>query len=135
MYKNVLVPVAPDDIEHAASAFEVARQFLGPDGTLHVLTVLEVPPRYLAEYLPDRQANDVIKWELDRQKEQIQRIAKVDPVIVNGHPAGKILDEAQRLDVDCIVITSHASGVREFFLGSTAARVARRARCSVMIVR
>ncbi|MEM1272732.1 MAG: universal stress protein [Pseudomonadota bacterium] len=135
MYKNVLVPLAPDDIDHAGPAIEIARQLLDQEGILHVLTVLEVPPRYLAEYLPNRQANDVISMELDRQKQQIKRIANVNPIIVNGHPAGKILDEAARLLIDLIVITSHASDVREFLLGSTAARVARRAPCSVLIVR
>lgn len=135
MYKNILVPIAPDDIEHARPAIDKARELLDADGTLHVLTVLEVPPRYLAEYLPDRQANDVIAVELGRQKQQIQSIAGVNPIIVNGHPASKILEEARRLSIACIVITSHASGVREFLLGSTAARVARRAHCSVLIVR
>lgn len=135
MYKTILVPVSPDDIEHAAPAIEAARKLLDPKGTLHVLTVLEVPPRYLAEYLPDRQANEVIAQERDRQRQQIESLAKVNPIIVSGHPASKILDEAQRREADCIVITSHASGVRKFLLGSTAARVARRAHCAVLIVR
>ncbi|MEM1430432.1 MAG: universal stress protein [Pseudomonadota bacterium] len=135
MHKRILVPIAPEDIEHEVPAIALARSLLDHDGVLHVLTVLEVPPRYLTEYLPDRQANDVIAGEADRQAQQIARFAKVDPIIVTGHPASKILEEAQRLDVECIVIPSHASGMREFLLGSTAARIARRAPCSVLIVR
>ena len=135
MYKTILVPVSPDDIDHAAPAIDAARKLLDPNGTLHVLTVLEVPPRYLAEYLPDRQANDVIAQERDRQKQQIENLAKVNPIIVSGHPASMILEEAQRREADCIVITSHSPGVRNFLLGSTAARVARRAHCAVLIVR
>lgn len=41
--------------------------------------------RYLAEHLSGRQANDVIIWELDRQRQQIESITKVNPVIVNRH--------------------------------------------------
>ncbi|MEM9474260.1 MAG: universal stress protein [Pseudomonadota bacterium] len=135
MYTSILVPVAPDGIEHAGPAIDMARKLLSPGGLLHVLTVLEVPPRYLAEYLPDRQANDVIALELDRQRQQIEAVTQVTPIIVNGHPAGKILEEARRLSTDCIVIPAHASSVQEFLLGSTAARVARRAHCAVLIVR
>lgn len=110
MYKTILVPIAPDDIDHAVPAIEAARKLLDPGGVLHVLTVLEVPPRYLAEYLPERQANDVIALGRDRQRQQIGGLAQVDPIIVNGHPASRILEETWRLAADCIVITSQASG-------------------------
>ncbi|WP_170501927.1 universal stress protein, partial [Ruegeria atlantica] len=37
--------------------------------------------------------------------------------------------------IDCIVLASHKPGMKDFFLGSTAALVVRHARCSVHVLR
>jgi universal stress protein F len=46
-----------------------------------------------------------------------------------------ILDAAAAIDADLIVMASHRPAMRDFLLGANAARVARHARCSVLIVR
>ena len=46
-----------------------------------------------------------------------------------------IIDYANDHDIDCIVIGSHKPGLRDFLLGSTAARVTRHAPCAVHVLR
>ena len=55
--------------------------------------------------------------------------------MVTGHAARTILDYAEQMKADCIVIASHDPGIQDYFLGSTAARVVRHAHCSVHVVR
>ena len=46
-----------------------------------------------------------------------------------------IAQYAERHDVDLVIVASHKPGLQDYFLGSTAARVSRRAPCSVYILR
>lgn len=60
----------------------------------------------------------------------------VSPVLREGHPKDKILDEAEQWGADLIVVGSHGYGaVRRLFLGSVSLAVATNAPCSVEIVR
>jgi len=42
---------------------------------------------------------------------------------------------AQEKGVDLIIIASHRPGLQDYFLGSTAAKVVRHAKCSVLVIR
>jgi universal stress protein F len=57
------------------------------------------------------------------------------PMLTSGHAGRAIVDYASENNIDCIVMTSHKPGVEDLFLGSTAARVVRHAKCSVHVIR
>lgn len=60
----------------------------------------------------------------------------VTPVLREGHPKDKILDEAEDWGADLIVVGSHGYGaIKRLFLGSVSLAVATNAACSVEIVR
>ncbi|MBT8411941.1 MAG: universal stress protein, partial [Octadecabacter sp.] len=44
-------------------------------------------------------------------------------------------DFATDNSIDCIIMASHQPGLEDYFLGSTAARVVRHAKCSVHVIR
>jgi len=57
-------------------------------------------------------------------------------IATTGHAASEILAVARRRKVDMIVMTTHGhSGLRRFFMGSTAEQVVRHAHCPVLSVR
>lgn len=61
---------------------------------------------------------------------------KVEPKVAEGDPASVILDAAEQLKVDLIVVGSHGrTGLARFFLGSVSSRVASHAPCSVLIIK
>lgn len=135
MYSNVLVPLAPDHGNVAGPAMEIARAILAPGGRITVLTVLEAIPAYVAQYLPaDQEARNRAEMEASLGAEFAGQ-GDVTVVVRSGHAAQTILDVAEEGGHDCIVIASHRPGLQDYFLGSTAARVVRHARCAVHVLR
>ena len=135
MYDNILIPVSPDEVAQSENALKCARAMLNEGGTITVITVLEVPPSYIAHLMPEEQAQEVFAKEEARMTKDLGALGATSYKVVYGHAARAILDEADAAKSDCIVIASHRPGARHFFLGSTATRVVRRAECSVHVLR
>ena len=65
----------------------------------------------------------------------VSRALKDDPV-VSKRTKKKIIDLAEKLGADLIVISTHGNtGIKHVLMGSTAERVVRHARCPVLVVR
>ncbi|MDH3220649.1 MAG: universal stress protein [Gammaproteobacteria bacterium] len=136
MYKTILVPI---DMSHAAegkSIIDVATRY-GGDGTKFILlNVVEDIPNWAAVQLP---AN-IIDNSLDAARDELKAIAtasglKMEVEVRTGHSYNTILDVAAEKNADLIIIASHKPGLQDYFLGSTAAKVVRHAKCSVLVVR
>ena len=134
MYSKVLVPMA---LDHGISpqTMEVARALVGSDGEIIALHVYEAPPGSVSAYLDE----DVVKAGFEaaqkRLQDKVSGAEGVTAVIAKGHTARTIIDYAADNNVDCIVIGSHKPGLRDYLLGSTAARVVRHAGCAVHVQR
>jgi len=135
MYSNILVPIAFDDERDVSQALNVARKLVDEGGRITAIHVLEHLPSYATEYLTKEQV------EGNRAELMNGLIAKtgnspdIDVVVVEGRSGQRILEEAKRREVDLIVIASHCPSVQDYFLGSTASRVVRHAKCCVHVVR
>jgi nucleotide-binding universal stress UspA family protein len=71
--------------------------------------------------------------ELANHPEDLARVASVD--VVHGDPVVKILEAADRLQVDVIVLGAHGKGLIEYaFLGSTTERVLRKSKRPVFVI-
>ncbi|GGE19648.1 Nucleotide-binding universal stress protein, UspA family [Gemmobacter megaterium] len=135
MYKNILVPVAPDHGAVIGNSMKAARALLAPGGTITVLTVIEAIPSYISQYLPqDQQDRNVAETEAQLAAEFAGQDG-VGVLVKVGHAAQTILDVAEEAGHDCVVIASHRPGLQDYFLGSTAARVVRHAQCGVHVLR
>ncbi|MFN3937639.1 MAG: universal stress protein [Gemmobacter sp.] len=135
MYSNILVPLAPDHGAVASRSMQAARALLSPGGKIRVLTVIEAIPSYVAQYLPQDQ-QDQNRREIEAQlAEEFAGQQDVSVMVKVGHPAQTILDLTEDEGFDCVVIASHRPGLQDYFLGSTAARVVRHARCGVHVLR
>ena len=119
MYKHILVPMA---LDHGISpeTLDVAKKLLAEGGKITALHIYEMPSGTVGR---------------EKMHEKLADHPEVEPVIKKGHPARSIVDYAAGSDIDCIVIGSHKPGLRDFLLGSTAARVMRFAACSVHVRR
>jgi nucleotide-binding universal stress UspA family protein len=135
MYSNILVPLAPDHGAVSGPAMAVARVLLAPGGRITVMTVLEAIPDYVQQYLPlDQEVRNRAEMAAALEAE-FGGQPDVSHMVRSGHPAQTILDTAEAEQFDCVVIASHRPGLQDYFLGSTAARVVRHARCSVHVLR
>ncbi len=136
MYKNILVPIVFDHGPRAEEALAVARELLEPNGKIALLHVIEEIPTYVASQLP----KDILRITIEHARASLgdfaQKYAKeARALVVAGHSSQTILEHAAKIDADCIVIASHRPGLKDYFLGSTAARVVRHAECAVHVLR
>ena len=140
MYRRILVPIDLSDVELAKPAISAALVMAKEsNGSVRLVNVLPVTPVMLAEYVPpDFEAQQRVSAE-----EAIAIVAKetglapdkMSTAVLQGNVDREILDEAKRMHADLIVMSSHRTGVRTYFLGSNAGHVVRYAACSVLVVR
>ena len=134
MYKNILVPMALDHgIGH--KGLDVARKLLADGGTITALHVHEAPEGSVRAYIDEKDVQAAFEKNKARLEDRVKDMPNVQPATIKGHSGRSIIDYASEHDIDCIVIGSHKPGLRDFLLGSTAARVTRHAPCAVHVLR
>lgn len=135
MHKRILIPVALDHEGLVSRKIDVARRLLDPGGRITLLTLLEDIPGYVAEFIDLKPANHLTA----KVKEKLDAVAEgasdIETVVETGKAGIGIVSFAEKHGIDLIIVGSQRPGVEEYFLGSTAARVARRAPCAVYILR
>lgn len=135
MYHNVLVALS---LEHGISeqALSTARALLSSGGKITAAHIHEPPNKQIMYYMEQNVAEKSYQKAEDRLAGRLQGEADVKSVILESQSAGRTITEyANTHGIDCIVLASHKPGMKEFFLGSTAALVVRHAHCSVHVLR
>lgn len=135
MYKNILVAVALDQAHDSAAAFDIARALASRGAAITALHVLEEIPAYVAHYIPPEHTSNRRSEAEAELKADLGGVTDVKPVVLSGHPGSTIVEYATAHDIDCIIIASHRPGLQDYFLGSTAGRVVRHAKCAVHVIR
>ena len=140
MYKRILVPIDLGDVELAKPALSTAVMMANEsNGSVRLINVLPTTPVMLAEYVPP----DFEAQQRASAEEAIAIVARemglpperISTVVRQGTIDREILDEANAMHADLIVMSSHRTGMRTYFLGSNAGHVVRYATCSVLVVR
>lgn len=135
MYRHILIPVALDHEAMVGRKIETARPLLAEGGKISLLTVLEQVPGFVAEFIDLKPENHLTQRVKQRLDDVAGGAEDIETSVSTGKPGVKIAEFARENDVDLIIVASHHPGAQDYFLGSTAARVARRAPCSVFILR
>jgi nucleotide-binding universal stress UspA family protein len=141
MYKNILLAVDLNDETSCRkpllSAVALARTF---GARLHILTVVrEVEAILQAKTAP--LGYDLIATDLEHRSAGLIRRADASdlkPNILVTHGASiyaEILAFAEEAEADLIVVGSHRPAMKDYLLGTNAARIVRHARCSVLVAR
>lgn len=135
MPKTIVIPVSIDHEALTARKIALAQSLLDPGGTITLLTVLESIPAFASEFVTVKMDNNLTT----KIKAKLQALAPegsgILTAVATGKPGVQIVEYAQDHGADLIIVGAHQPGVVDYFLGSTAARVARRAPCSVYILR
>ena len=140
MFKKILVPVDPNEIDFAKPAVAAAANLAAQgDGEVLLIGVLPVMNGYVSEFLP-------ADFESGFEKETENRIHAVGVAaglkperftvkLRSGSVYHEVIDESKDSGVDLIVVTSHRPQMSTYLLGSNAAKIVRHATCSVMVLR
>ncbi len=134
MYKKIVVALA---LDHGLGpkALDVARKLKDEDGEIVAVHVHEPIPNFASYYLEPGQEQAVLKKAEEGVIERIGDAKDAEAIVLKGHPGRTISEYAESIGADCIIAGSHKPGMKDFFLGSTAARIVRHAPCSVHVIR
>jgi len=136
MFKKILVPIDMAHVADGKTNIDIAVKQAEAGAQIILLNVVEEIPGWAAAELP---AN-LVDRSLESAQDKLHAIAKasglqMEVVVRTGHSYKTILDVAEGKAVDMIIIASHRPGLQDYFLGSTAAKVVRHAKCSVLVIR
>ena len=124
MYNNILIPVALDHEVDVGRAIETARRLMSDRAKITLVAVLEDVPSYVAEYATIKPADHV----RDDIKSRLQALADTHgglaTTVLVGKPGVAVANLATEIGADLIVVNSHRPGAEDYFLGSTASRIA-----------
>lgn len=140
MLKHVLVPL--DGSKLAEQALEHARNIVAAQGRISLITAVVYPDTpsygYLASVTP-RDNKEL--WQIAQHylegiaHEHIHDDVVYDYMALNGDPAAVIIEQAEALHVDAIVMSTHGrSGISRFLLGSVTTKVLGSKICPVYVV-
>ncbi|QAV25076.1 universal stress protein [Proteus hauseri] len=144
MYKNILVPIDIDEDNLMNKAIPLVEDIAkNEDSYVHFLYVLPKLPQssyYRLVMNGDQLDQGCLKTSAEIEvKKIIERFDlpddRVDTHIRIGKPRDAILQIADEIDADLIIISSHNPEIDVYHLGSTAADITRYAKRSVMVVR
>jgi nucleotide-binding universal stress UspA family protein len=141
MYKNILLAIDLNDEtsyrKPLLSAVELARTF---GAGLHILTVVR-EVEVILEARAATIAYEAIVSDLQNRIDTLIRRADASdlrPSILVTHGASiyaEILGVAEEAKAYLVVVGSHRPAMKDYLLGTNAARVVRHARCSVLVAR
>lgn len=135
MYTSILIPIALDHNPLATQKLQTARHMLAPGGAITLLTVLEQIPGFTAEFVTVKSENKLTEKVLSSLKTLGGGAEDVTCKIATGKPGMVITEVAKDIGADLVIVGAHHPSAMDYLLGSTAARVSRRAPCSVLIQR
>ena len=142
MKTNILVPidfsgVTAPVLREAATLADVF------DAKLWLIHVAPPDPEFVGFDAGPQMVRELIAAEIRRAKSRLERYQRLlaenglesEALVVSGQIADKVLEKAEELDVDRIVLGSHGRGaLYQMLVGSVCERVLRRAHCSVVVV-
>jgi len=141
MYKNILFPI---DVSGESSwkaslpvVLELVRAF---KPKLHVLTVIpDFGGSLVAQFFPENAAEELIRDATAKLHAftgaHIPGDISLRHVVTQGVVYEAIIDTAERVNADLIVMEAHRPELKDYLLGPNAARVVRHFPRSVLVVR
>lgn len=142
MYHTILVPVDIDESELTEKALSHAVALAKTSGAkLHLFHALPDASAFLSAYafgIKEFENEAVVKAD-----EKLRAILatidlpadKLSHSLSFGMPRDEVLELADEIDADLIVIGSRRPNVKTYLLGSNAAAIVRHAKTSVLVVR
>jgi nucleotide-binding universal stress UspA family protein len=139
MYRNILVPMDLDQpaswAEAIATASSLAKCFEAKITICSVVSDVEAIKQ--GEWLPI--SVEQLMFDARTRLEGLVAAANADVSygieVATGTISGGILEIVERIAANLIALVSHQPAARDYLIAANAIRVARRAPCSVLIVR
>jgi nucleotide-binding universal stress UspA family protein len=140
MFKTILVPVDLAEVETGQPAIDTAVALAeAGNGTIRLVYVQSLLPVTYMEFVPpgfDEDQKLVAEEGIAKLAARISLPSERVSVTVRlGSVYGEVLQEAEAIGADLIVIGSHRPTMATYLLGSNASTIVRHAKSSVLVVR
>lgn len=137
MFSRILIPVDLDHPERSKGAIAAARHIADCfGGSLTVCTVVtDLEAELSGQWLPISYRELLTKARAKAELVPHLEKTRFEVEVGTGAVCHGIIEVAERVAADLIVMASHKPRASDYLLSSNAARVARRASCSVLVVR
>ena len=135
MYNTIIVPTDFSDEESTIRSLKKAEK-LSDNGRIILLHVLDDIPSYALVDIPLDMMPDLVPQTRDSLKAMVfLSKVKAEIEVRNGGSYREIIESSKEHEADLIIINSHRPGLKDYLLGSTAAKVVRHSPCSVLVER
>ena len=141
MYRNILVPVDLSDKHSWRKALPTAVSLCETfEAKLHLIAVVpEFGLPMVGQFFPEgyeaKLRQQIAKQLRDFVVQQVPPEIEFRRIVAEGKVYQEILNAADAIKADLIVLGAPAPSARTYLLGPNAARSTRHAKCSVMVVR
>ncbi len=141
MYKEIVLPIDLNDTAAQQKAVSTAVACAKAFGArLHVMTAVpEFGVGVVSSFFPEDfedKALAAAEAELAAfVKQRVPEGIEVEHAVAHGTIYLEIIDYAQAVGADLIVMASHRPELKDYLIGPNASRVVRHANCSVLVVR
>jgi nucleotide-binding universal stress UspA family protein len=141
MYRNVLVPIDLSDKHSWRKALPTAVSLCETfEARLHLIAVVpEFDLPMVGQGLPEgydtKLRQQLAKQLRDFVAQQVPAEIESRRIVAEGKIYQEILNAAEAIKADVIVMGAHRPELSHYLLGPNAAKVVRHAKCSVMVVR
>ncbi|MGC9208427.1 MAG: universal stress protein [Nitrososphaeria archaeon] len=136
------IVVGYDGSAHAKAAIEFLKRLKEfNEAEIHIVTVIDLAQLYsYGVEIPQSVFENIKKHSEDELKKVVEEIksagGKAVAVLIEGSPADAILDYAQKIQADMIVVGSRGlSTFKGLLLGSVSAKLVRESKIPVLVVK
>jgi nucleotide-binding universal stress UspA family protein len=134
MYKKILISMSLDH-GFGEQAIQVARALSAQGSEIFAVHVYETLQGSAKAFVAQQDVDNATAAAQGRIEERVKDEPDIQAVLLKGHSGRALTDYAVEVGADCILVGAHKPGLRDFLLGSTAARVVRHADCAVVVLR
>ncbi len=140
MFKKILVPLDVTQADSGEAGLKAAAALGAQSGAeLVLLNVISPVPNLVAAQLPGNYREAAQESASKAMGEMAAKAGlkegSYEILTAHGGAYDKILSAAGTSGADLIVVTSHQPGLSDYLLGSTAAKIVRHAKISVLVIR
>lgn len=140
MFKKILVPIDISQSDSGEASLVAAVDMAGKTGAdLVLLNVIADIPNLVANRLPtdylEEMQESAAKMLDDLSSKHKLKSGSYEIRTAHGQTYDEIIGAAENVGADLIVIASHRPDISDYLLGSTADKVVRHAKCSVLVMR
>jgi len=135
--------VAIDFSSVTDAQLDIVSRLASPKREIHLLHVTEPDPSFVGLEAGPEEVQEQVAVELDRAQSDMQALADrlraeghtVDALLVQGPTVATILEQADKLSAEVIVMGSHGRGrLFDLVVGSVSAGVIRKSSVPVLVV-